>query len=51
MLLIDIDGILTVGADDIKLQPDLILKTKKNKFVLFSMFYIAFIAIDPELRD
>ena len=49
--LIDIDGILMVGRDDIKLQPDLILKTKKNKFVLFSMFYIAFIAIDPELRD
>ena len=26
--LIDIDGILMVGRDDIKLQPDLILKTK-----------------------
>ena len=48
--LIDIDGILMVGGDDIKLQPNLILKIITSLYS-FSLFYIAFVAIDPELHD
>ena len=48
--LIDVDDILMVGGDDIKLQPNLILKIITSLYP-FSLFYIAFVAIDPELHD
>ena len=50
--LIDIDGILMVGRDDIKLQPDLILKTKKTSlysspyFILHLLLLILNYVID-----